>query len=198
MSKAKKIADMAIFLAIGIVINIASFPVISYFGRISFVYSLCYLTGILYGPVGGFIIASLADIIPAFILPQGVWIPLITVSVGLIAMIMGLSNKYLKGSLGFRLVIGAIVAYLVCTCVLTPLGEVALFNTFPYTFAKSIGKVLKIESPFVMLMISKAITQSVWVSLNAGITYLICVRLKSVINYRFGEHVLRLKNIVER
>lgn len=187
MSRAKKIADMAIFITIGVVLNIVSFPLYGNLGQMSFVYAFSYIVGILFGPWIGFGIASLADLIPALLLPQGPWMPLITLSVGMMALIMGLAFKLPKLNFLLKMVIGVFSAYLLCTSVLTPLGEVPLFYIWPYTFAKTIGASLGIKSPFLQISLAKMIQQPFWILLNSGLTFGICYKLKDVIKQRYGK-----------
>lgn len=203
MSRVKKIADMAILLAIGVLLNIMSFPLsVGFFGRLSFVYMFCYICGILLGPVYGAVVVGIADFIPAMVLPNGgAWMPMITISVAMIAFIVGIVNKYVKLGFGARLTIGIVLAYLISTIVLTPIGEVPLFYLYPYTAAKTLGAALKIESPLVTLMVFKALTQPLWIVINGALTYVVCYKMRSVIKRRYAydlgirERGVKLKNM---
>ena len=94
-SKTQRIADMAIFIALGVVLNLCSFQSFgTYLGRISLVYLFCYLSGFILGPWQGFAVAFIADLIPGLLLPQGPYSVLIGLSNSLMAMIAGLYNRY--------------------------------------------------------------------------------------------------------
>lgn len=191
MLKTKKIADMAIILAFAIIANIISFPTIPFLGRFSLVYTMAYVAGVFLGPIVGFCVTMLGDLIPALIFPQGAWMPLITIGTGLISLIVGLSNKYIRLNFQWRLIIGALIAYVVCTAIIIPLGEVPLFTVMKYTTAKLIGKSLGISSPFVLISLSKLITQPLWIAMNVVIVITVCVRLHKLIDNRYGNVIYK-------
>lgn len=84
------ISAMALFVALGIVLNIFSIQLVGFGGRASFVYGFLYLSGILFGPIYGFAVGAISDILGHIIAPQGAYIWQITVSNGLVAAITGL------------------------------------------------------------------------------------------------------------
>lgn len=195
MFKARRLADMAILLALGMIANIISFPTLfGYLGRFSIVYTFAYLSGIFFGPFGGMLITWLADLIPAMVLPQGPYMPLIGLGTAMISLIVGLCNRYLPYKFHTRLIIGAILSYLVCTCGISALGEVPLFNMYPYTFARLIGKTLSIESPYLQLALAKMVTQPVWILINLAITISLCYRLSKIIDNRYGGVINRTRD----
>lgn len=87
----------AVFAALGIAMNLLSsfMPRVDTFGRISLVYAFCFLTGCVLGPYLGAGVAAIADFLPAIIFPEGPWMPLITLSNAVMALIAGLFYKYL-------------------------------------------------------------------------------------------------------
>lgn len=195
MFKVKRLADMAILLALGMIANIISFPTLfGYLGRFSIVYTFAYLSGIFFGPFGGMLITWLADLIPAMVLPQGPYMPLIGLGTAMISLIVGVCNRYLPYKFHTRLIIGAILSYLVCTCGISALGEVPLFNMYPYTFARLIGKTLSIETPYLQLALAKMATQPVWILINLAITISLCYRLSKIIDNRYGGVINRTRD----
>lgn len=185
--KAKKIADLAILLAIGIIANIVSFNTGTFLGRFSFVYGIAYISGILHGPLAGMCVTMLADLIPALIFPQGAWMPLITLGVGCISLIVGICNKYIPLKFHWRLMIGVIAAFLLSTCLITAYGEVPLFYIMGYALAKSIGAATGIESPFVLISLAKMISQPLWIVINSVSVAIVCIRLRKLLNARYGN-----------
>lgn len=182
MTKARKLSFMALFVCIGVALNVLTLPSISWFGRISFVYGFCYLAGILFGPVGGLTVAGIADLIQVVAFPQpGPFVPQLTLSNMMMAGIVGLLFKYGKFSNEYvRVGLGALICLFVCSAGLSAWGEATmLFDIYPYTFAKTvIGAGLGIESKFGMMSLAKLCTQWFWVSLNLILTYVIYARLK--------------------
>ncbi|MEG1509159.1 MAG: folate family ECF transporter S component [Clostridia bacterium] len=186
MSSTKKIAYMAMMVTLGICLNMISFSSVQFFGRVSLVYGFCYIVGIMFGPILGACVAMLADILPAVLFPQGPWMPLITISLGMMALIVGVCYKFLNWKIQYRLLLGVVIAFFVCTLCLTPLGETPLFYMYPYTLAKSIGAGLNIKSPYIMLALAKAITQPMWIALNYCITLYLFARLKPLLKMHFN------------
>ena len=99
------ISTMAVMLAIGIVLNVLSFSFPGFGGRASFVYLFMYLSGILFGPVYGFVVAFAGDLIGFSLAPEGMYSPFIGIGNGITATVVALifklkfSNKFYKDAL---------------------------------------------------------------------------------------------------
>lgn len=181
MTRTRKLADLAIMVAIGLVLNLATFPPLAFFGRISFVYGFCYLAGAMLGPVNGMIAAVMADILGYLMNSHGgPFVPQIMMTNGLMALFAGLSYKFLKWkSKELRIIPAAVVSFFLLTLGLSAWGEASmLFYIYPYTLAKTLGESLNITSPYLMIIVSKSITQPLWISLNVFITIIVLKRLK--------------------
>lgn len=180
MSRTRKLTDMAIMIAVGIVINMATFPPLGIFGRISLVYTFCYITGVFLGPLNGMIAAMAADALGWLLLSHGgPFVPQIMLSNGLMACFSGLCYKYIKWNIKeLRIIPSAIISFVVCTLGLSAWGEsMMLFDIYPYTLAKTIGESLNISSPYLMIAISKSITQPLWIAANILISIVILKRV---------------------
>lgn len=196
-SKTQRIADMAIFIALGVVINLCSFQSSgTYLGRFSLVYLFTYLSGFILGPWQGFAVALIADLIPGLLMPQGPYSVIIGLSNGLMAMIAGLYNRYTDWKTIFKLLATMATAFVVCTLGLTPLGETtsifiipigdyeasSLYALYPYTLAKVvIGEGWGVSSPYLQMMLSKMISQPLWIFINGAITYIVYCRLVPIL-----------------
>lgn len=192
-SKTQRIADMAIFIALGVVINLCSFQSSgTYLGRFSLVYLFTYLSGFILGPWQGFAVALIADLIPGLLMPQGPYSVIIGLSNGIMAMIAGLYNRYTDWKTIFKLLATMATAFVVCTLGLTALGETtsifiipigdyeasSLYALYPYTLAKVvIGEGWGVSSPYLQMMLSKMISQPLWIFINGAITYIVYCRL---------------------
>jgi ECF transporter S component (folate family) len=179
MSKSKRIVDLAIFIAIGIVLNLATLPSVTFFGRVCFVYCFCYLSGVFLGPVFGFIAAIAADGLGFLLQPTGPFVWQVMATNGLMALASGIFYKALKWKVKeLRIIPAAVICYFFLTIGLGAWGEsVYLFHIYPYTFAKSLGVSLGIHSPFLMISLSKAITQPFWIALNLIISIVVIKRI---------------------
>lgn len=196
-SKTQRIADMAIFIALGVVINLCSFQSSgTYLGRFSLVYLFTYLSGFILGPWQGFAVALIADLIPGLLMPQGPYSVIIGLSNGIMAMIAGLYNRYTDWKTIFKLLATMATAFVVCTLGLTPLGETtsifiipigdyeasSLYALYPYTLAKVvIGEGWGVSSPYLQMMLSKMISQPLWIFINGAITYIVYCRLVPIL-----------------
>lgn len=170
-SVARKIAYVALITALGIVLNFLSFSA-GIFGRASFVYLFANLAGIILGPWLGFASAAIADLIPAIFWPQGPWMPLLTLSQGLMALIPGLVFRYAKWKhFHVKLLVSTLASFLVATLGVGAWGQVPIITFF--TKAMSWGETLGISSPYLMLVIYKAATQPFWIAVNYGLTAVI-------------------------
>ena len=187
---------IAVFSAVGIALNLLSsaMPRVDTFGRISLVYAFCFLSGILLGPWIGGGVAIISDLIPALFFPEGPWMPLITLSNGVMAMIAGLFYKHLNGNLIVKLVFIALVSFVVCSLGLTAFGEALLYDMgmqayYPTTtfLMNAVGM-----DVYVATLVRRATVQWFWMLVNTLLTWLV---LKSTAFVRFVQS--KIKSVVE-
>ena len=187
---------IAVFSAVGIALNLLSsvMPRVDTFGRISLVYAFCFLSGILLGPWIGGGVAIISDLLPALIFPEGPWMPLITLSNGVMAVMAGLFYKFLRGGVAFKLIIIALSAFIVCSLGLTALGEALLYNMgmqayYPTTtfLMNAVGM-----DVYVATLVRRATVQWFWVLVNTILAWLV---LKSRAFIKFVQG--KIKNTVD-
>ena len=204
-SRTQKIADMAIFIALGVVLNLCSFQSFgTYLGRISLVYLFCYLSGFILGPWQGFVVAFVADLIPGIFFPTGPYSIMISVSNATMALIAGCFGRYTDWKVIWKLIATALTSFVVCTLTLTVIGEVnsvliipvgeyeaaSLYSMYPYTLAKVIiGKGWGVSEPYFQMLLAKAIQQPLWIVLNSLVTYVIYSRLQPLL--RRGGYIAK-------
>jgi len=82
------IAMMAVMIAMGTVLNMFSFQIAG-LGRVSFVYMFMYLSGMLFGPFFGAVVAFTGDGLGWLLRPEGPYMPLIGLSNAAVSMIVG-------------------------------------------------------------------------------------------------------------
>ena len=178
---------IACFSAVGIALNLFSsaMPRIDTFGRISFVYTFCFLAGALLGPWIGGGVAVFSDLIPALFFPEGPWMPLITLSNGMMAVIAGLIFKYFNtDKVALKLIYTAIASFILCSLGLTAGGEALLYDMgmqayYPTTTAlmEAVGM-----DVFTATLVRRAAVQWFWVLANTLLCWLV---LKSPAFTRF-------------
>lgn len=204
-SRTQKIADMAIFIALGVVLNLCSFQSFgTYLGRISMVYLFCYLSGFILGPWQGFAVAFIADLIPGIFFPTGPYSIMISVSNATMALIAGCYGRYTDWKIIHKLLATVGTSFVICTLTLTVIGEVnslliipvgeyeaaSLYSMYPYTLAKVIiGEGWGVKEPYFQMLLAKAIQQPFWIVLNSILTYIIYARLQPVL--RRGGYVAK-------
>lgn len=185
----------AVFAALGIAMNMLSsaMPRIDTFGRISLVYAFCFLTGSVLGPWLGFGVAAIADFLPAIMFPEGPWMPLITLSNAVMALIAGLFFRYLPTkSVSVKVVLTSVVTFIICTLGLTALGESLLYGMgmqayYPTTTLLVNGGM----SVYVATLVRKAAVQWFWLLLNSALAIFV-LKCPSVLKF-FRMRVKSLK-----
>ena len=127
---AKKIAYLAVFTAIAVAVNAVSVDVTPVF-KLTFTYTVGFLSGCLFGPVGGFAVMFLGDAVGGFIagfVPN----PIIGVGTGLLGLIPGAVVPYLKCSFVVRLILSFALCAVLCTMGINAYGTF-LFVASKYT-----------------------------------------------------------------
>ncbi len=184
--KAYLITLTAVLAAMGIALNLLSsaMPRIDTFGRISLVYAFCFLAGALVGPWFGSGIAALADFLPAILFPEGPFMPLITLSNAVMALIAGLMFRHLKTkSVAVKLVFTAVLSFIFCTLGLTAAGESLLYNMGMQAYYPTTTMLINMGLPlFLATVVRKAMTQWFWLTLNVVLTFFI-LKSPSVIRF---------------
>lgn len=153
----KEIAYCAVLVALSVIANIFSIPVAGYSIMISLAYLPIVLAGAFMGPFAGFIVGILGDGLAYLIHPLGAWIPLITLSNGIMGLIPGLIFKYLKINPYINLAISMVLIFVICTCGITTVG---LF----LVYAKG-------KKTFFVYLFGRLATQSIVFAANLAIIY---------------------------
>ena len=149
----KYITYVATFSALATLANCFVIPFGGGSNYISLVYIPCFLAGIFLGPLGGFSVGVIGDLIGILIAPQGPWIPLITLASGLIGFIPGLIFKYVKIKSTFiKLLISIVLCLIICT---------AGLNTYALYMLYGMGK-----KTFIVYLIGRFPVQCVMASIN--------------------------------
>lgn len=153
MSAAKKAAYLGVFIALSIVINIFSIDVSSDL-KISFNYLFGFFSGTFFGPLGGFVILFLGDLLEFLITSGGgIYWFLTGISTGFLAfipgMVMNLIHFPFKGGVYVKAAISVILMYLLVTCSLGALSNYLYVKIHVYHgdygktfFAYLAGKIL--------------------------------------------------------
>ncbi len=163
----KRIAYLGIMTAISVITNCFTVTVNSGANSISFNYVICSLAGIFFGPVSGGVVGLLGDLIGCLVAPKGPFNPFVMLSSALIGVLSGLAFMLPKVNVYFKIIIGYIFIFIVCT-----LG----FNTFGLWFYYAKGK-----KSFWVYLVARAPFQAINIAINIAITYALYFPLKKLV-----------------
>ncbi len=110
----KRIAYTAVLTALATVFNIITFFPVRYCS-LSFTAIPCFIAGVVLGPVSGFAVGFLGDLLGHLILPQGAYMPLIGISSGLFGLIPGIIFLLFNGRDYVKIFVSFLICLIVCT-----------------------------------------------------------------------------------
>ena len=149
MNKSTKLlVYTAVLTAFATIANIYTIPINGGGNFISLVYIPCFFAGIFLGPVLGFGVGVMADVLGMLINPLGPWLPLVTLASGLIGFMPGVIFKYvgIKSDL-VKLFISIALCLIVCTC-----GLNTLATFLAYSKGKTFWAYLAVRIPTQLLV----------------------------------------------
>ncbi|MGN0819201.1 MAG: folate family ECF transporter S component [Christensenellaceae bacterium] len=132
VTKTKKITLIAMLSAITVVANVYTFGPDKI--KFSFVPAVCFISGMLLGPMPGFAVGFCGDLIGAIIAPQGVYNPILNLGSAMWGFVPGMIfwyfnfNKYLKTAISF------VVSYVIASLVL---NSTAIYMMYLYGSSKT-------------------------------------------------------------
>lgn len=176
LSAAKKVAYLAVFIALGVVVNSVVEINVSPTEKITFTYFVCFFAGFLLGPLPGFAVGFLGDAIGFLIAPLPVyWLNGVTL--GLMgALAGGLRLLPLRGKKGIYLkaLIFFISSYLLITCCLNSIVN------YSYVYLFVWGKTIK--KAFWIWLTGRLAFQTIVYAINVAICTAV---LTAFVNVRY-------------
>lgn len=121
-----RIAYLALLTAIATLCNAGSIFINRYF-TLSFIGIPCFIAGIMLGPISGFAVGFLGDLLGSLIAPQGPYMPMIGIASGLYGLIPGVIFLLFKMKPELKITISYILCLIICTC---GLNTVSLWLTY--------------------------------------------------------------------
>lgn len=116
LKKTTKLAFIAMLSALCVIANIYSFG--SQDIKFSFVSLVCFVAGFILGPIGGFAVGFIGDLIAGLIFPFGVYNPIIALGSSLFGCIPGVIFGYFKGNNFIKTIISYLICYFICSVIL--------------------------------------------------------------------------------
>ena len=173
LSSAKRIAYLAVFVALGVVVN--SFVEISAPStKITFTYFVCFFAGFLFGPLPGFLVGFLGDAIGFLLVPQDVYW-LFGLTLGVYAFLMGVVMNFQvradenKAAPYVRTAVALVLGYVLITVLLNSLVNYWYVMLFVWNGAA--------KKTFLVYLGGRLAFQSIVYAVNAAI----CVAIVPVL-----------------
>lgn len=141
-----RITYIALLTALSTLFNMGTFYPVKYFA-LSFTAIPCFIAGIMLGPISGFAVGFLGDLLGFLIAPQGPYMPMIAISSGLFGFIPGMIFLLFRFHPHLKILISYILCLLVCTCCLNTLNLWLVYSAGEKTLA-TFWVYLKIRLPF--------------------------------------------------
>ena len=162
-SDAKRLAFIGVLTAVSALLNIVLDIPISQKVKWTFTAIPCFAAGVLLGPIEGFVVGFLGDLLGCIIAPQGVYIPVIGLASGLWGLVPGVIFTFFKGNEYVKAGISFLICFIVCTIFL---------NTFGLWLVYGMGK-----TTFIAYLLARLPFQAIVLAVNA----VICIGLLPVI-----------------
>ena len=118
LSSAKKIAYIAVFIALSVVTNSLIEINVTPSNKITFTYFICFISGFLLGPLPGFLVGLLGDALGFLLVPQDVYW-LFGLTLGLTGLLAGLVRKlplYGRKGVFLKALVFFVLSYVLITC----------------------------------------------------------------------------------
>lgn len=130
----KMLTYTAVLVALNVICNIFDVPLGIGDLKISLSYIPSMIAGMFLGAIPGLCVGLIGDVLGLLIMPQGAWIPLITLGSALMGLIPGLVFMIKKLNPYIKLAISLVLAFLICTCTVNSLGIFLMFMKGKKTF----------------------------------------------------------------
>lgn len=175
-----RIAICATFTAIAVVANIFTIDTGLRYFVISLVAIPCFFAGVLLGPIDGFLVGIISDLLGCLIHPIGPFMPLITLSTGLFGLIPGvIFHCFKRGNVYVKAVISFLLCLLICTAGLNTLACWMMYAKGKKTFFVYLG----VRFPF----------QSIVSAINAAVSIVMLISVQRIPSLKKYFKVLQKK-----
>ncbi len=125
LGRTQKLAYMSILSALSVVINMLQ--VSTQYAQLSFVATVCFVAGVLLGPIEGFTVAFIGDLIAAVVAPMGVYSPIIGIATSLFGLVPGIIFAYFKGNVWVKGIISFVITFILSSVVLNTIGLALIY-----------------------------------------------------------------------
>ena len=127
LTPTQKIAYISILTALSVAVNILQipFPLV----QLSFVATIAFLAGVLLGPIEGFTVAIVGDLIAGIIAPTGIYSPVIAIGTSLFGFIPGVIFAYFKGKVLLKAIIAYAITFVLSSVLINTIGLCMIYTS---------------------------------------------------------------------
>lgn len=147
LTPSRRVAYTAVFTALALIANIFTIDTGLKYFMISFLATPCFFAGVMLGPLSGFAVGMISDLLGALIHPLGPYNVLIGIASGLLGFIPGVVFRYLRGNAYVKAAVSFALCLIVCTA---GLNTYALFVI--YSKGKTFFAYLGVRLPFQIIV----------------------------------------------
>ncbi len=120
LTSTQKLAYISMLSALSVAVNMLQIS--TPFAQLSFVATVCFVAGVLLGPIEGFAVAFIGDLIAAIVAPMGVYSPIIGLATGLFGLVPGIIFAYFKGKYWIKGIVSFIITFILSSILLNTIG----------------------------------------------------------------------------
>ncbi len=128
LSKTQKIAYVSLFSALSVAVNVIQIP--TPIVQLSFVSTIACIAGVLLGPINGFIVAFLGDLLAGIVAPLGVYSPIIGIGTSLFGLVPGIIFAFFKGKDYIKLIISFVITFILSSLLLNTIGLALIYPKY--------------------------------------------------------------------
>lgn len=165
-----KLCSIALLSALSVVFNAFAINFTQDIS-VSFTYIVCFVAGVFLGPVEGFTVGVIGDLIGCLIAPKGPYAPTITLSSGLLGLLPWLLFRYFKKlPTEIKIILSFVLTFLICS--------VAINTTTWYIMYNS-------KTEFFKYIVTRNSIQIIVVAINCALTCIVFRPIAKVLE-KFG------------
>lgn len=128
LTKTQKIAYISMLSALSVAVNILQIP--TPLAQLSLVATVCCVAGVLLGPVEGFSVGLIGDLIAGIIAPMGVYSPIIGIGTSLFGLVPGVVFSYFKGKDWIKAIISFAITFILSSFILNTIGLCLIYPKY--------------------------------------------------------------------
>ena len=128
LSKTQKIAYISMLSALSVAVNILQIP--TPLAQLSLVATVCCIAGVLLGPVEGFAVGFIGDLVAGIIAPMGVYSPIIGIGTSLFGLVPGVIFAFFKGKDWVKAIIAFAITFVLTSFILNTIGLCLIYPKY--------------------------------------------------------------------